>query len=32
MFAFLLTYEDIYDIMQEYRCEDCLDSFAVRGF
>ena len=30
MFAFLLTCEDRYDIMQEYRREDCLYSFAVR--
>lgn len=32
MFAFLLTYGDSYDIMQEYRREDCLYSFAVHWF
>ena len=29
MFIFLLTYEDKYDIMQEYRRESCLYSFVV---
>lgn len=29
MFAFLLTYGDSYDIMQEYRREDCLYSFSA---
>ena len=29
MFLFLLTCEDRYDIMQEYRCKSCLYFFAV---
>lgn len=29
MFEFLLTYGDSYDIMQEYRRESCLYSYAV---
>ena len=29
MFVFLLTTATGYDIMQEYRREDCLYSFAV---
>ena len=29
MFVFLLTYGDRYVIMQEYRRESCLYSFAV---
>ena len=32
MFAILLTCENEYDIMQEYRRESCLYSYAVHLF